>query len=498
LITRKILAIRYPCYRKRFEMSGENQNNPKRIKRSRLVKLVILEVVILLALVGSYRLYVKIKADGDQGNKEQNQQQPEKEEPVNEDAEPVEELTPEEEAARLEQERMQKEITERSELIIQADRLALGYDYDGAIQLIKEYKGSEGDYKVYPMLMEAITRLEGEQATLVPLGGSYASITEINHIFFHSLVADNAKAFDNDYDSKGYNMYMATTSEFSKLMQKMYEDGYVLVNISDLTKKVKLDDGSTEYKENEIKLREGKKPFVISVDDVSYYEYMDGDGFATRIVLNDEGKPTCEMLAEDGSTITGPFDVVPLLDAFVMEHPDFSYQGAKGLLALTGYEGIFGYRTNDEESATYKDDVEAAKKVAEALKADGWELGSHSWGHKNLQKIDLAFLKRDTNRWLKEVAPLIGGSDILVFPYGVDFETTVGTYSSDKYHFLKDSGFNVFLGVYSKPWMHIKKDYVRMTRRPIDGQAMLEFPERLTDLFSPEEILDPERPAKNW
>lgn len=480
-------------------MSEQNQNKPKRVKSARLIKLVVLEIVILLALFGSYRLYVTMKAKDDQGGKEQNQQQPEKDDPINEDdAEPVEELSPEEEAALLEQEKLQKEIAERTELIEKADRLALGYDYDGAINLIKEYKGSDGDYKVYPTLLEAITRLEGEQAALVPLGGSYSSITEINHIFFHSLIADNSKAFDNDYDSAGYNMYMATTSEFSKLMQKMYEDGYVLVNIKDLTKKVKLDDGTTEYKENEIKLREGKKPFVISVDDVSYYEYMDGDGFATRMVLDEEGMPTCEMKSEDGSTITGPFDVVPILDAFVKEHPDFSYQGAKGLLALTGYEGIFGYRTNDEESATYKEDVEAAKKVAEALKADGWELGSHSWGHKNLQKIDLDLLKRDTKRWLKEVAPLISGSDILVFPFGVDFETTVGTYSSDKYKFLKESGFNVFLGVYSKPWMHIKKDYVRMTRRPIDGQAMLEFPERLTDLFSIEEIIDPERPAKNW
>jgi glycyl-tRNA synthetase alpha subunit len=46
--------------------------------------------------------------------------------------------------------------------------------------------------------------------------------------------------------------------------------------------------------------------------------------------------------------------------------------------------------------------------------------------------------------------------------------------------------------------MQIKKDYVRMERRPIDGQAMLEFPERLQDLFDVKDILDPERPAKDW
>lgn len=483
-------------------MSRQNQMKPKKARPARLIRLIALEIVILLALFGGYRFYVTMKADEQQGTKDNNS--PSKNEDVTEgepedtQEEVEEELTPEEEAAIKEQERLQQEIKDRQELIIQADRVALGYDYDGAIELIKGYQSVDGDYKVYPTLLEAITRLEEEKAALLPLGGSYDSVTQINHIFFHSLVADNSKAFDDDSDARGYNMYMATVPEFEKIIQKMYEDGYVLVNISDLTKKVTLEDGSTEYQEGDINLREGKKPFVISVDDVSYYEYMDQDGFASRIVLDEEGKPTCEMLLEDGTAVNGLYDVVPILDAFVKEHPDFSYQGAKGLLALTGYEGILGYRTNDESSDTYEEDVEAVKKVAEALKADGWEFGSHSWGHKNLGEIDLGFLKRDTNRWLKEVAPLIGGSDVLVFPFGVDFETTIGTYSSDKYHFLKESGFNVFLGVYSKPWMHIKKDYVRMTRRPIDGQAMMEFPERLMDLFSPEDILDPERPARNW
>ncbi len=481
-------------------MSGQDHKKPNNKRSVRLLRFVLLEVVILLALFGSYRLYITMKADDTKDTKEQQQQteneKTEKEDQSNEAKE--EQLSPEEEAARLEQERLQKEREERQELIARADHLALGYDYEGAIELIEDYKGAEGNYKVYPELAEAIVRLQEENNSLVHLGGSYDSVTQINHIFFHSLVADNAKAFDGDYDSVGYNMYMTTTYEFEKVIQKMYQDGYVLVNISDLTKRVTLEDGTTEYQENEIRLREGKKPFVISVDDVSYYEYMDGDGFATRIILDEEGKPTCEMELEDGTTVTGPFDVVPILDAFVEEHPDFSYRGAKGLLALTGYEGILGYRTNDETSATYEEDVQEAKKVAEALKAEGWEFGSHSWGHKDLQKIDLALLKRDTTRWLKEVEPLIGECDVLVFPYGVDFERTVGIYSNDKYKFLKESGFNVFLGVDSKPWMHIKKNYVRMTRRPIDGQAMLEFPHRLVDLFTVEEILDPERPAKDW
>ncbi len=490
-------------------MSWDKQTQKKQGKRKskRFYGIIALEIIILLVLFGAYLIFVKSKADEqDITNTKDDTSQSDKEETDEiEDTEDTddtddteEKLSPEELEALAEQERLKKEIKERQDLIVQADRLALGYDYDKAIELIQGYEGLEGSYKVYTTLIAAIERLETEKSALKLYGGSYTSVTQFNHIFFHSLIADNAKAFDDDSKAKGYNMYMTTVSEFSKMMQKMYEDGYVLVKMSDIAKKVTLEDGTTKYVENEIYLRDGKKPFVLSEDDVNYYPYMDGDGFASRIVIGEDGIPTCEMLLEDGTTVTGPYDIVPILNAFVEEHPDFSYKGAKGLLAVTGYEGTFGYRTNNPDSPTYEEDKETVKKVAEALKADGWEIGSHSWGHKNMQIESIDLLKRDTNRWLEEVGSLVGPTDIYVYPYGVDIETTIGPYSSDKYEFLKECGFNFYLGVFKDPWMHVKKDYVRMTRRPLDGQALLEFPDRLVDLFEAEEILDPERPGKNW
>ena len=51
-------------------------------------------------------------------------------------------------------------------------------------------------------------------------------------------------------------------------------------------------------------------------------------------------------MEDDGSVSVGDYDLVPLLDAFVEAHPDFSYHGRKGVLAMTGYEGVLGYRTD--------------------------------------------------------------------------------------------------------------------------------------------------------
>ncbi len=44
--------------------------------------------------------------------------------------------------------------------------------------------------------------------------------------------------------------------------------------------------------------------------------------------------------------LVGDYDLVPILDSFIKEHPDFSYHGRKGILAMTGYNGVLGYRTD--------------------------------------------------------------------------------------------------------------------------------------------------------
>lgn len=86
---------------------------------------------------------------------------------------------------------------------------------------------------------------------------------------------------------------------------------------------------------------------MLSQDDVCYYEYMTGQGFADRFVLDENGKITNEYTLDDGTVIRGSFDVLTILEDFIEAHPDFSYRGARGTIAVTGYNGIFGYRTSD-------------------------------------------------------------------------------------------------------------------------------------------------------
>ena len=298
---------------------------------------------------------------------------------------------------------------------------------------------------------------------------------------------------------------MCTVDEFKKILQQMYDRGFVLVSIHDIA--YEIDDPDSDGKKmvsGNIMLPEGKKAFVMSQDDVCYYEYMKGDGFADRIVIGDDGKPTCEMTLDDGSVVQGAYDLVPILDEFIEEHPDFSYKGAKAILAFTGYNGILGYRTGSAyaDSPTLEEEKEKATKVASALREDGYEFASHSWGHRYYGQISYEEFKIDADKWQDEVAPLISGTDIMIFAFGDDIsDWHKYTDGNAQFDYLYAEGFRYFCNVDSSQyWIQYGHDHLRQGRRNIDGYRMwrdITEPDspRLSDLFDVSTVFDQSRPT---
>ena len=374
------------------------------------------------------------------------------------------------------------------EVVKQADFLAAGYDYDAAIEKIKSYGP---DYTEKPELTAAISGYEATKATMV----RHEDVTDITHIFFHTLIVDSSKAFDGDTREAGYNQYMTTISEFNKMMDEMYRRGYVLVDIHDIAREEVQEDGTTKFVPGDIMLPEGKIPFVMSQDDVSYYGYMTGDGFATRLVIGDDGYPTNEYVQDDGTVVRGDYDLVPLLERFIQQHPDFSYKGARATLALTGYDGVLGYRTCPTADDYKESDIAEAKKVADRMKELGWTFASHSWGHRLYGSSSAAKLAEDAQKWDEQVRPIVGDTDVLIYAHGEDI-AGIGKYSGEKFETLKSHGFKYFCNVDSaQAWVQIQDDYVRQGRRNLDGYRMWYNPEMLEDLFIVDDVWDNTRPT---
>lgn len=306
-----------------------------------------------------------------------------------------------------------------------AETLAKGYFYDEALKVLET-----SNYPEDTKILEAKQAIEQQKASLVPYEGKFY------HVFFHSLIVYPELAFDGEYTHEGYDMWMTTVSEFKAMLPQLYERGYVLYPLK-------------EYKKDQpIMLPEGKKPLVISIDDVNYYDYMETDGFADRLLVDEEGNIVCEVKTPDGNVEKSyEGDVMPILDNFVKEHPDFSYKGTKGIVAVTGYEGVFGYNFIKAEGKEKETLIAEAKKVAQALKNTGWQIACHSYTHNDYFKdggVSMSELTYDTNRFKERIYDVVLQPDIYISPFGYHLRE-----GDERLQYLKDMGYSTYCPVSS-------------------------------------------------
>ena len=363
----------------------------------------------------------------------------------------------------------------------QAALLAAGYDYDGAIALLQQLP----DYAGNAQVTQAISDYEATKATCTAV-----DVTTIPHIFYHSLVNNTDAAFNvsvlGQSQVDGMNAWMTTVEEFDKITQQMYDNGYVFVRLHDLVTETTDADGTVHFSPNtSLMLPPGKKAVVLSVDDLSYYHSYEPASFPDKLVLDENGDVKCHYVKPDGSEEIGDFDVVPRLNTFLKEHPDGAYRGARGTIALTGYNGVFGYRTDSDYQTKqhltedqqkwldehpdfdYDADIAGAKQIAEALKEEGWDFASHTWGHLSVTGKTVDQLRTD----------------------------------NEVYQYFKSAGYNFYCNVDgSQPyWVQITDQYVRQGRIDLDGYMLYRASTGQTtvldNMFKASEVFDQRRPT---
>ncbi|MGE5544838.1 MAG: hypothetical protein ACM3UW_07705 [Bacillota bacterium] len=339
------------------------------------------------------------------------------------------------------------------------------------------------DYPGDALLEAQLARYRKRAAELVLYNGP------VEHIFFHPLIVYPDKAFDDDKTAQGLNEYMVTVREFNRILDSLYEQDYILIDIHEIFEE-RTNNGKTELVTKDLWLPKNKKPLILSIDDLNFYPYMKENGMNHKLVLDSEGNVAAYSISPEGKEIIAyDTEIVTILDRFVAEHPDFSYKGAKGIIALTGFNGVLGYQTNAVGSPSYAAEKEQALAVIKRLKETGWSFASHGYGHIDTARRSLSDLIEDAEKWKVEVESLIGPTDIYIYPYGSSVPTT-----DPRFQYLQQSGFKVFCGVGPREYLRYYPDSIVMDRRHIDGIAFWKQPETLTDLFNVNEVIDPVRP----
>lgn len=403
-----------------------------------------------------------------------------------------------------------------SSALEQAKLLAMGYDYDGAIELLKAVPNYEANAEI----TAAIHDFESQKSACVAV-----DVNTVPHIFYHSLVNDPSRAFNVSVLGQGtvdgMNAWMTTIEEFDKITQTMYDNGYVFVRLRDLVVESTDANGNVTFSPNtNLLLPPDKKPVVLSVDDLSYYHSYEAAGFPDKLVLDENGEVKCHYVTADGTEQIGDFDVVPRLNTFLKEHPDGAYKGARGLIALTGYNGVFGYRTDsdyetrdnllEDQSKWLSEhpdfdrsaEIAEATKIAEAIKESGWEFASHTWGHLSVTNKTVEQLQTDNEKWVNNVRNVVGPVDTIIFAHGNDIGDWQD-YSPDneKYQYFKNAGYNYFCNVDSSQpyWVQIRSNYVRQGRIDLDGYLLYKSSQGgttvLDNMFTASQVFDSRRPT---
>ncbi len=286
----------------------------------------------------------------------------------------------------------------------------------------------------------------------------------VEHLFFHTLVIVPRLAFAHDRPGQGFRDYFVTVGEFRAILAQLYRHRWTLVDIHRAVA-------------GRVRVPLGRRPLVLSEDDVNYYDYSRNRGLGWRLVLDPHGAVKVEEPVAHGVRVTGN-DLVPIVDAFVARHPDFSAGGARGVLAVTGYEGILGERVADPRAPRIAVRRGRVRALARRLKATGWTFANHSYGHGDLTRLTAEEVRRDSLHWIAEAVPLIGPTDVFIYPFGA----APGA-GSPQAQALRALGFTIQCGIDVLPGLVRADGVTFMSRRHIDGIAFADQPMALRRFF---------------
>lgn len=290
---------------------------------------------------------------------------------------------------------------------------------------------------------------------------------------------------NGSYVGSDASMYL-TANQFQIMLEELYSNDYILVNPLDL---IGMNDDSFLVEQNLI-VPEGKKPLVIVIENLDYSASTYNLGTCHRLVTNEQGQVCGEYVDSVGQTIVSRnAEAIGILDAFVESYPDFSYNGVKGVISISGYESCFGYVVSEDEiddrsgalsSMGYPipsfDDADLitaqdnVRNIASILTNNGWLFASSTYGNINANDSDMNTIVSDTTKWMEQIEPLLGDVCMIVYPGGNYING-----SDERAVYLKNNGFRVFYGIGSLPYYTYGSNYLYFDRAIINMNTLQNY-----------------------
>lgn len=398
-------------------------------------------------------------------------------------------------------------------LLEQADQLIESHKYYTGKNLLERM------FDLFPNSQEVLDRLNTCVDRLPRNLEVWEDMVEV--ISVKPLMQDANRAMESSYKNYASQALLAV-DEYRNLLQELYDHGYVLVSAERFAV-------YPDYYPK-IVVPEGKKPLVMIFEDWHYSPANQQCTTIGKLMFDAEkdqfyGKRILRSGEEE--TLYGS-DAVSILEEFIDQHPDFSFDGARGVLAIIPEHSVLGYRVTERQlddstpthgplitvKRSYKSDQTgtqtapagdkpdgpddervqllreedlALRELCGALKRHGWVFACGGYSGEDLGIMKTADLTAEIDAWLDTVEPYTDKTNMLCFPAGSHVYANAASLDA-----LLERDFTCFMGIGPRVYNYYDYRYVHLDRKPINGYT-LKSPEQwnLDILMNPWNVLNP-------
>jgi len=182
----------------------------------------------------------------------------------------------------------------------------------------------------------------------------------------NKLIAYPNLAFQNNNNCEDYEKFYLTNKEFLNLLNEFYTNDYILIDLYDYI------NVSNEVPIiQDLYLPQNKKPLILLFNNINYFE--DESCFIDKFILDSNNKiATYSIKQPQNLQISYSADFIPILDNFIEENKNFSYNNAKGIISFNSLGNILGYNIS-KTNPNLNNDINNLKNIVLKLKETGYK-----------------------------------------------------------------------------------------------------------------------------
>lgn len=349
-------------------------------------------------------------------------------------------------------------------------------------------------YGVFPDRGELGSRLEAINAKLPEKLDKWQEAVPV--LAIRPLIARENLAFNIDKEHDHASKNLLTTKEFTNLLNALKADNYVLIRPSIFYR----------YPESEVNVivPRGKKPIILILENACYSTLNQANGTVQKLLYAD-GQFQGFYEEVRGQTREANNNFFGVLEQFIEDNPDFSFDGGKAIISFYLREDALGYILTEDmlesqnearknqslkpyimDQEDYKREQETFQELLSRLVYAGYEPAVGGLGTTSYNRLGLTELQSEIELWQRRWQA--GGEESL--PLILNFPEGGHVYNQQaELDYLLGQGYRLMIGMGPKPYNFYFQSFVHLDRQTVSPSSL-----QAVESFGLDQIM----PSASW